>query len=62
MKATKNPFLVGEWMGHANLKSMEDYQHPELATLRDAINERNRSSLYPARPLQRSCRNPRHSA
>jgi hypothetical protein len=28
-------------MGHVDLKSMEPYQHHELETLREAINQRN---------------------
>jgi hypothetical protein len=35
-------FAVSKSMGHADLKSMEPYQHQELEPLRAAINQRNR--------------------
>lgn len=41
MEATGNAFAVGKAMGHANLQSMEKYQHPGLDKIRDAIDERN---------------------
>jgi hypothetical protein len=33
-------------MGHADLKSMEPYQHQELEPLRVAINQRNRRKKF----------------
>jgi hypothetical protein len=33
-------------MGHADLKSMEPYQHQELEPLREAINHRNRRKKF----------------
>jgi integrase len=42
MAKSKNAFAVSKSMGHADLKSMEPYQHQELEPLREAINERNR--------------------
>ncbi len=43
MKETRDPFTLRESMGHANIRSMEPYQHPELDNLREAINARNRA-------------------
>jgi integrase len=42
MAATKNVFVVAKAMGHADIKSMEPYQHPELTELNQAIDRRNR--------------------
>jgi integrase len=42
MTATKNVFVVAKAMGHADIKSMEPYQHPELTELNQAIDRRNR--------------------
>jgi integrase len=42
MAATKNIFAVSKAMGHADIKSMEPYQHPELTELNQAIDRRNR--------------------
>jgi integrase len=42
MAATGNIFAVSKSMGHADIKSMKPYQHPDIAALNDAINERNR--------------------
>jgi integrase len=42
MSATKNIFAVSKAMGHADIKSMEPYQHPELTELNQAIDRRNR--------------------
>ena len=39
---TGNAFAVSKSMGHASLKSMQPYQHPELEPLRKIINLRNR--------------------
>jgi hypothetical protein len=38
----KVTFAVNKSMGHADLKSMEPYQHQELEPLRMVINQRNR--------------------
>jgi integrase len=43
MQATGNVFAVSRSMGHADVKSMEPYQHPSIAELNSAINERNRA-------------------
>lgn len=42
MQATGNVFAVSRSMGHADVKSMEPYQHPSTAELNSAIDERNR--------------------
>ena len=42
MEKSGNAFAVSKSMGHADLKSMEPYQHQELEPLRVAINQRNR--------------------
>jgi integrase len=42
MEKSGNAFAVSKPMGHADLKSMEPYQHQELEPLRVAINQRNR--------------------
>jgi integrase len=42
MEKSGNAFAVSKSMGHADLKSMQPYQHQELEPLRDAINQRNR--------------------
>jgi hypothetical protein len=41
-----NAFAVSKSMGHADLKSMEPYQHQELEPLRIAINQRNRRKKF----------------
>lgn len=41
MQATGNVFAVSRAMGHADVKSMEPYQHPDTVTLNSAINRRN---------------------
>ena len=41
MTETKNAFMVSNAMGHADIKSMEPYQHPELGELNQAIDRRN---------------------
>ena len=43
LAATGNLFAVAGSMGHVDLKSMEPYQHHDLASLRAAINQRNQS-------------------
>ncbi len=43
MQATGNVFAVSKSMGHAGVKSMEPYQHPDTSQLNTAINTRNRS-------------------
>jgi len=40
MEKTGNGFAVSKSLGHADLKSMEPYQHHELEPLRVAINQR----------------------
>jgi integrase len=47
LAATGNIFAVAGSMGHVDLKSMEPYQHHDLASLREAINARNQNQ--PAR-------------
>lgn len=42
MEQTKNPALVRDVMGHADLRTTMIYQHPELEPLREAINGRNK--------------------
>ena len=41
MEATGNVFAVSRSMGHADIKSMEPYQHPDTVKLNEAINRRN---------------------
>jgi integrase len=41
MERSGNAFAVSKAMGHADLKSMQPYQHQELEPLREAINQRN---------------------
>lgn len=42
MQATGNTFAVSKSMGHAGVKSMEPYQHPDTSMLNVSINARNR--------------------
>jgi site-specific recombinase XerD len=42
MAQTKNPALVRDVMGHADLRTTMIYQHPDLEPLRDAIDDRNK--------------------
>jgi hypothetical protein len=46
MEKSGNAFAVSKAMGHADLKSMEPYQHQELEPLREAINNRNRRKRF----------------
>ena len=46
MEKSGNVFAVSKSMGHADLKSMEPYQHQELEPLRVAINQRNRRKKF----------------
>ena len=46
MEKSGNAFAVSKSMGHADLKSMEPYQHQELEPLRIAINQRNRRKKF----------------
>jgi integrase len=41
LAATGNVFAVSNSMGHADIKSMEPYQHQDTSVLTDAINQRN---------------------
>jgi hypothetical protein len=41
MEATGNMFAVSKSMGHADIKSMEPYQHQKIEPLVIAINQRN---------------------
>lgn len=43
MQATGNVFAVSKSMGHANVKSMEPYQHPDTSELNTAIDKRNQA-------------------
>jgi len=46
MAETKNPALVLDVMGHADLHTTMIYQHPDLEPLRDAINHRNQRLMW----------------
>jgi hypothetical protein len=46
MEKSGNAFAVSKSMGHADLKSMEPYQHQVLEPLRVAINQRNRRKKF----------------
>ena len=46
MEKSGNAFAVSKSMGHADLKSMEPYQHQELEPLRIAINQRNQRKKF----------------
>jgi len=46
MEKSGNAFAVSKSMGHADLKSMEPYQHQELEPLRTAINQRNQRKKF----------------
>jgi integrase len=46
MEKSGNAFAVSKSMGHADLKSMEPYQHQELEPLRVAINQCNRRKKF----------------
>lgn len=54
VRSTGNIFATSAQMGHADIKSMEPYQHQDLDQLLEAVNQRNsmRSSL-PASETQR---------
>jgi len=41
VEATGNVYAVADAMGHEDLKTTRIYQHPELGTIRDAIDQRN---------------------
>lgn len=43
LQATGNLFAVSASMGHADIKSMAPYQHPDTSQLHLAINQRNRA-------------------
>lgn len=45
MAQTKNPALVRDVMGHADLRTTMIYQHPELDPLREAIDGRNKERV-----------------
>jgi integrase len=45
MAQTKNPALVRDVMGHADLRTTMIYQHPELEPLREAIDGRNKERV-----------------
>jgi integrase len=42
VQATGNVFAVADAMGHEDLKTTRIYQHPEMDSIRDAIDQRNR--------------------
>jgi len=44
LEATGNVFAVSKAMGHADIKSMEPYQHPDTAILNEAVNNRNKNN------------------
>jgi integrase len=46
MERSGSAFAVSKSMGHADLKSMEPYQHQELEPLRMTINQRNRRKAF----------------
>lgn len=46
LAATGNIFAVSKSMGHAGVKSMAPYQHPDTSILVDAINEHNRNKRH----------------
>jgi len=46
LAATGNIFAVSKSMGHAGVKSMAPYQHPDTTILVDAINEHNRNKRH----------------
>jgi integrase len=46
MEKSGNAFAISKSMGHADLKSMELYQHRELEPLRVAINPHNRRKKF----------------
>ncbi len=41
VQATGNVFAVADAMGHEDLKTTRIYQHPEMDSIRDAIDQRN---------------------
>lgn len=45
MAATGNTFAVSKSMGHADIKSMQPYQHQDINPLNEAINQRNHKRL-----------------
>jgi integrase len=49
LAATGNIFAVSKSMGHAGVKSMAPYQHPDTSILVDAINEHNRNNWHTKR-------------
>lgn len=46
LEATGNIFAVSKSMGHADVKSMAPYQHPDTSILVEAINESNRNKQH----------------
>ena len=46
LAATGNAFAVSKAMGHADIKSMEHYQHPDTSILNEAVNNRNRNNTH----------------
>jgi integrase len=49
LAATGNIFTVSKSMGHAGVKSMAPYQHPDTSILVEAINNRNQKSGHTIR-------------
>jgi len=45
MAATGNLFAVSKSTGHCDIKSMEPYQHQEMAQLVAAVNKRNAARI-----------------
>ena len=45
VQATGNVFAVADAMGHEDLKTTRLYQHPEMDSIRDAIDQRNNRRL-----------------
>jgi integrase len=46
LEATGNVFAVSKAMGHADIKSMEPYQHPDTSILNEAVNNRNKNNWH----------------
>jgi integrase len=46
LAATGNVFAVSKSMGHADVKSMAPYQHPDTSVLVDAVNARNSANWH----------------
>jgi len=54
LAATGNVFAVSKSMGHAGVKSMAPYQHPDTSILKEAVNQRNKENWHTQRHTEQA--------